>query len=102
MSSRGSRKRRMYFAPSLFHRYAEMSDVLGLFAPRPVVIVAGEKDKIFPISGIRKAYRHLRKIYSALGTEKHCHLVIGGSGHRFYAKLAWSEAISELKLLTGK
>ena len=89
------------YVPGLYH-CAEMSDVLGLFAPRPVVIVAGEKDDIFPISGVRKAYRHLRKIYSALGAEKHCHLVIGGSGHRFYAKLAWPEAMAELKLLTGK
>ncbi len=90
------------YVPGLY-RYAEMSDVLGLFAPNPVVIVSGEKDDIFPISGTRKAFRHLKRIYRALGAEKHCHLVVGHGGHRFYARLAWPKALIELKRLqSGK
>ncbi|OGV66520.1 MAG: hypothetical protein A2498_05105 [Lentisphaerae bacterium RIFOXYC12_FULL_60_16] len=70
-------------------RWAESADVLGLFAPRPVVIVAGKSDPIFPLCGVRKAYADLRRIYRAFGAEDQCKLVVGRGGHRFYAAAAW-------------
>jgi dienelactone hydrolase len=70
-------------------KYADMSDVLGLFAPRPVVVVAGRDDDIFPIAGVREAFEHLRSIYAACGAADRCRLVIGEGGHRFYASEAW-------------
>jgi dienelactone hydrolase len=76
------------YVPRLF-RYAEMADILGLFAPRPVVIVAGQEDEIFPIQGVLQAFEHLKEIYAALGAPDQCQLVIGPGGHRFYAGLAW-------------
>ena len=54
------------YVPGLL-RYAEMADVMGLFAPRPVVLVAGQTDKIFPIAGVRRAFRRLMDIYAAAG-----------------------------------
>ena len=77
-------------------KYAEMPDVMGLFAPRPVVLVAGKEDGIFPIAGVRKAFRHLKTIYAAAGAAGRCHLVVGGEGHRFYAKEAWPEMLKEI------
>lgn len=68
---------------------AEMADVLGLFAPKPVVIVAGVEDEIFPIAGTREAFRELQRIYAAAGAAENCRLVEGPGGHRFYADLAW-------------
>jgi len=70
-------------------KVADMADVLGLFAPRPVVVVAGREDDIFPIDGVRAAFEQLRRIYAAIGTEQACRLVIGEGGHRFYAADAW-------------
>ncbi len=70
-------------------RYAEMADILGLFAPRPVVVVAGKDDPIIPLAGVRKAFRHLRAIYRAAGATGNCRLVVGPEGHRFYADAAW-------------
>ncbi len=72
---------------------AEMADVMGLFAPRPVVCVAGREDAIFPIKGVRKAFRRLKEIYRAAGAEDRCHLVVGGEGHRFYADPAWKKML---------
>lgn len=69
--------------------FAEMSDLMGLFAPKPVVLVVGLKDEIFPIAGARKAFRELKKIYAAAGAPNNCRLVVGPEGHRFYADLAW-------------
>ena len=83
------------YVPGLL-QYGEMADVMGLFAPRPVVLVAGREDSIFPIKGVRKAFRHLKEIYRAAGAEEHCHLVVGPEGHRFYADLAWKKMVPEL------
>jgi len=78
-------------------KYAEMADVVGLFAPKPVVIVAGEEDEIFPIAATRKAFEDLRRIYEACGAESRCHLVVGSEGHRFYADDAWPVMLEEIK-----
>ena len=78
-------------------QYAEMADVMGLFAPRPVVIVAGEQDDIFPIDATRRAFDDLKVIYEAAGAGDRCHLVVGSGGHRFYAADAWPVMFLELE-----
>ena len=88
------------YVPGLL-KYAERADVMGLFAPKPVVIVAGKDDPIFPVSGVRKAFRHLQSIYEAAGAAERCHLVIGPEGHRFYAELAWPKMMKEVGRYTG-
>ena len=70
---------------------AEAGDILGLFAPKPVVVVCGEKDDIFPIAGTKEAYSKLEEIYRACGAADRCRLAIGKEGHRFYAALGWAE-----------
>ncbi|MBI2503488.1 MAG: prolyl oligopeptidase family serine peptidase [Candidatus Latescibacteria bacterium] len=89
------------YVPGLL-QWAEMADVMGLFAPRPVVLVAGAEDPIFPIAGARKAYRQLQRIYRAAGAVDRCHLVVGQGGHRFYAEDAWPVMLEELARLGGK
>jgi dienelactone hydrolase len=79
------------YVPGLL-KYAEMADVMGLFAPKPVVIVAGRTDPIFPISATRREFRRLRDIYAAAGAPDKCSLVVGPEGHRFYADIAWRKA----------
>ena len=83
------------YVPGLL-KYAEMPDVMGLFAPKPVVIVAGREDPIFPIDGVISAFGRLKKIYAAAGAEDRCRLVIGNGGHRFYAKDAWPHMLNEI------
>jgi dienelactone hydrolase len=70
-------------------KVADMADVLGLLAPRPVVVVAGKEDTIFPIDGVRAAFAQLQRIYAAAGAGDACYLVVGQGGHRFYAADAW-------------
>jgi hypothetical protein len=79
--------------------YAEMADIMGLFAPKPVVIVNGKRDPIFPIEAARNEFRRLKSIYRAAGAADHCHHVIGGSSHRFYATLAWDVMLKEIERL---
>lgn len=70
-------------------KVADMGDILGLFAPKPVVVVAGKDDEIFPLVGVQKVFEQLKRIYAAAGAADRCHLVIGEGGHRFYANDAW-------------
>jgi len=86
------------YVPGLL-QYAEMADVMGLFAPKLVVIVAGKEDTIFPIRGVREGFRALKRIYRACGAEDRCHLVVGSGGHRFYSDLAWPVMLKELDRL---
>jgi hypothetical protein len=72
---------------------AEHADIMGLFAPRPVVIVAGAVDPIFPIKATRAELARLKKIYAAAGAPDNCRLVVGAEGHRFYADIGWKAAL---------
>jgi len=76
------------FVPGLLQQ-AEMADVLGLFAPRSVVVVSGKVDPIFPIAATRREFARLKTIYKAAGAPNACKLVVGGGGHRFYARIGF-------------
>ena len=76
------------FVPGL-QEVAEMSDLAGLFAPRPMLIIAGTLDAIFPIDAVRKGFADLRRIYRDAGAEKDVELYEGAGGHRYYAARAW-------------
>ena len=67
----------------------EMADVAGLIAPRPFCSVQGKLDKIFPIEESRKAFGHLKQIYTAAGVPDHCELYEGAEGHRYYKDGVW-------------
>jgi dienelactone hydrolase len=43
--------------------YAEMSDLCGLFAPKPICIIAATQDWMFPIQGARQVYQDVAHIY---------------------------------------
>jgi len=83
------------YVPGLL-KYAEMPDVLGLFAPKPVVIVAGRDDPIFPIAATRRAFKDLQRIYAACGAKDRCRLVVGNGGHRFYPGKAWPLMLEQI------
>lgn len=86
------------YIPGLI-QFAEMADIMGLFAPKPVVIVSGQEDLIFPIEATKQAFGELQNIYAAHNAADQCHLVIGDGGHRFYAEDAWpvlNKVISQL------
>jgi hypothetical protein len=70
-------------------RYFELGDLAGAIAPRPMVVVAGRQDLIFPIEGVRAAHAIVERIYEAVGAAGQCRLVVGEGGHRFYAAPSW-------------
>lgn len=70
-------------------RYFDMGDLAGLIAPRPLIVVAGRKDAIFPIKGVIETYKTIDAVYKKAGVPESCRLVVGHEGHRFYAKPGW-------------
>ena len=71
-------------------RYFDMGDLAGLIAPRPLVIVNGLHDDIFPIDAARAQYDVAREYYAAIHAEEKLRHVVGPEGHRFYADQGWT------------
>ncbi|GHU02440.1 hypothetical protein FACS1894147_04310 [Spirochaetia bacterium] len=69
--------------------YFDMGDMAGLIAPRPLVIVSGREDPIFPQAGVQKAYKEALRMYEGSGKRENIKLLTGEGGHRFYADIGW-------------
>lgn len=69
--------------------YFEMGDLAGLIAPRPLVVVAGQHDPIFPIAAVHETFGKIQAIYAKAGVPERCKLVVGPKGHQFYPEEAW-------------
>ena len=68
-----------------------MGDLAGLIAPRALVIAAGKEDAIFPLSGTKRAFEEVKRLYAAAGAADRCALVVGEKGHLNYADLIWEK-----------
>lgn len=92
----------MYHCPCNFipgvRRYFNMGDLGCLIVPRPIVVVCGLKDEIFPISGVKRSFEIMKRAYRSVGKESLCRLVIGSEGHQFYPDETWP-VIKELMRL---
>ena len=51
------------YVPGILN-WAEMHDIAGLIAPRPLFVESGEKDNIFPIDASVESFKQVREIYS--------------------------------------
>ncbi len=80
------------YVPRLL-QYAEMPDIAGLVAPRPLLIEHGRHDPIFPLAGLEKAYAALQEIYQGLGAASALNLNIFEGEHRWDGQgvAAWLE-----------
>ncbi len=85
------------FVPGLLN-VADMADIAGLIAPKPLVIVHGREDHLFPIRSAQRTFREIQSIYKAAGAPKSCVLAIGSGGHRYYPDLAWPALLRTLDL----
>lgn len=77
------------YVPGLY-RIAEMGDIAGLIAPRPLLLVSGDADGIFPLDAARGEFHHVQQIYAAAGAPEACRHLVCSGGHRFFAEATWS------------
>jgi dienelactone hydrolase len=50
------------YVPGILN-WAEMYDVAGLIAPRPLFVESGERDNIFPIAASKASFERVKKVY---------------------------------------
>ncbi|MBM3947412.1 MAG: hypothetical protein FJ315_08480, partial [SAR202 cluster bacterium] len=56
----------VHFVPGL-HRYLDWTDVVGLHAPRPLLVQQCAQDGLFPAEGMRESLDEIGKIYRKAG-----------------------------------
>jgi len=78
------------YIPSLMKHF-ECGDVLGLAAPKPLVISHGVNDGLFPLKGFSEAFCSGRAVYRKIDAEHRYRLALGYGGHRFYANESYTE-----------
>jgi dienelactone hydrolase len=64
--------------------WAEMYDVAGLIAPRPLFVESGERDNIFPIEASKAAFAKVRRVYAAMGAADLAQQEIFPEAHSFH------------------
>ena len=80
-------------------KWFDMGDLASLIAPRPLLIFAGESDKIFPFESVKAEYDTAKEIYKNLGIEDKCKLLTHKEGHLWEPELIWKAIDKELKAL---
>ena len=70
-------------------QHFDMGDLAGLIAPRPLIVVNGKEDGIFPLSSALEQAEIARTLYAAAGAPDRFRHVVGPEGHRFYAAQGW-------------
>lgn len=76
------------FVPGL-SRVAELPDLVGLIAPRPLLMEAGKDDRIFPLHGTLRAYEQLQGVYRLLEAEDRLALDLFEGGHEISGSMAY-------------
>jgi dienelactone hydrolase len=73
------------YVPGILN-WAEMYDIAGLIAPRPLAVESGEKDDIFPIAASRASFARVKKIYETFGAGDLVHHETFDAAHSFSGK----------------
>jgi dienelactone hydrolase len=73
------------YVPGILN-FAEMHDVAGLIAPRPLFVESGEKDNIFPIQASIESFNEVQKIYDVFGARDLTEQEVFPADHSFWGK----------------
>ena len=73
------------YVPGILN-WAEMYDVAGLIAPRPLFVESGERDNIFPIDASIDSFNRVREIYGVFGASDRIGQEVFPGEHAFWGK----------------
>ncbi len=73
------------YVPGILN-WAEMHDVAGLMAPRPLFIESGEKDNIFPIQASIESFQRVKEIYGVFGAGDRVEQEVFPNAHSFWGR----------------
>lgn len=77
--------------------YGGMADVVGLIAPRHLLIVNGHGDSLHNDNDIRRESAEVKKVFIAAGMSDRFDHRWGNDGHRFYKDLMWPFVMNALQ-----
>jgi dienelactone hydrolase len=77
--------------------WAEMYDVAGLIAPRPLFVESGDKDNIFPIEASKASFERVKKVYETLGAADLAAQEVFAGEHAFWGRGGFAFVEKHLK-----
>jgi dienelactone hydrolase len=69
--------------------HAELPDIIGLIAPRPLLVESGQEDPIFPIASTRQAIDQITAVYQATQSIDRFAYDIFPGAHRIWGETAY-------------
>jgi len=78
------------YIPSAYLHF-DMQDLAALIAPRRLSVIAGIKDNIFPIEGVKAGFETVKQIYAAEGAADACTLTVTPREHWWCEDIVWGE-----------
>jgi dienelactone hydrolase len=79
------------------HAFGEMADLIGLVAPRPVLIESGTHDIIFPIAEARAGVAAARRVYRVFGADDAVRTDFFEGRHRINGLRAYDFLVDRLR-----
>jgi dienelactone hydrolase len=73
------------YVPGILN-WAEMYDIAGLIAPRPLFVESGEKDNIFPIKASIESFEKVRDVYGVFNASDRIEQEVFPGEHAFWGK----------------
>lgn len=83
------------FTPGL-HIFGEMYDLVGLIAPRPLLVEAGDHDFIFPIKAVKTSVEKARGVYEVFGASDQVETDYFEGRHQISGKRAYDFLLTKL------
>ncbi|WP_168120544.1 alpha/beta fold hydrolase [Paenibacillus sp. HB172176] len=77
---------------------AELPELMGLIAPRPLFLESGERDPIFPAKGFRQAVQELQEIYRGEGAENSLGWDLFPGEHEVSGRFSFDWLVKELAI----
>jgi len=77
-------------------QFGEMSDIVGLIAPRPMLVEAGSLDPIFPIKNVKESVCRARKVYKVFGAGEQVETDYFEGEHQISGKRAYDFLMEKL------
>lgn len=85
------------FVPGLL-QIGEFEDLIGLLAPRPLLVEAGKRDPIFPIDSVRACFQHTQEVYRIFGADPQERLYLDefDGGHEISGRQSYDFLLHQL------
>jgi dienelactone hydrolase len=71
-----------FYVPGIL-KWGDIAEVVSMIAPRPFLILAGEQDRGFPVSGAREVAARAGMLYRRLGAAEALELFVSPGPHEF-------------------